>query len=680
VAGQHITVALALPRTPRPAGRYVSLWIGAPVGPAITLSPSSLPNGQTGTAYSATLTATGAASPYTFDLASGTLPAGLTLSSAGVLSGSPTASVTLTFTARATDSTSAGLGGPYVGVRSYTVTILPPPFRGLVSSVGMSWTRQAVVQQVVCVAWDTSRVHFASLSAGWARSAIIDRILSARWGQIPAHTTDVSLPWDKQAAQHRAIAAGWAERFAIDASTTLPWDMPPALAASIDADWTSPPPVDIGLDAPWTMLAPLWRAFDSPWTSPPYKHREFELPWGQGRHPPWLVRPPDEIIPPPPPPGDQSGRHISLRFACPRRTESARHLSLPLGPWQCYTGRLQPKVITVTNSVTIVRTPDNAPIVATGVTVRGDLDSPMWTVQLAGLDAASLALLTPGPSGEPRRIRVTINGHAWTFLVEGFSEATRFGQRQRTANGRSLVAVLTRDYAPARTRTQTSARNADQLADEELADTGYTVDWQGPTWLVPGGLWSYADLAPLDALRSIAEACGCVLQAHQTDPVVRVIPAFRARPWVWATTAPDVDIVDDYVLERSTGTAMGVRHNGVEVRGETTGGIRGEVEITGTAGAIALPQVSHPLITAYAAAESRGIYELSKIGPIGRVGIELPLFGPSTEPGLVLPGMLPRLSGTLMTRALGVTIQAAWTDGGGLVVRQSLELERHFDA
>ena len=50
------------------------------------------------------------------------------------------------------------------------------------------------------------------------------------------------------------------------------------------------------------------------------------------------------------------------------------------------------------------------------------------------------------------------------------------------------------------------------------------------------------------------------------------------------------------------------------------------------------------------------------------------------EPGLVLPGMLARLSGELMTRALAVSIGATWSAEGGLYVRQSLELERHYDA
>lgn len=62
------------------------------------------------------------------------------------------------------------------------------------------------------------------------------------------------------------------------------------------------------------------------------------------------------------------------------------------------------------------------------------------------------------------------------------------------------------------------------------------------------------------------------------------------------------------------------------------------------------------------------------------MSIDLPLFGPTVEPGLILPGMLPRLSGELMTRALGVSIAVATAENGLLTVRQSLELERHYDA
>jgi putative Ig domain-containing protein len=71
---------------------------------AITTT-SPLPPGTVGTAYSQQFTATGGTGTDTWTVASGsTLPAGLSLSSAGLLSGTPTAGGTFTFGITATDS------------------------------------------------------------------------------------------------------------------------------------------------------------------------------------------------------------------------------------------------------------------------------------------------------------------------------------------------------------------------------------------------------------------------------------------------------------------------------------------------------------------------------------------------------------------------------------------------
>ena len=72
------------------------------------ISTSALPGGTTGTAYSQTLTATGGTPPYSWSLASGSgpLPTGLSLSSGGVISGTPSASGTYTFSVQVTDSAS----------------------------------------------------------------------------------------------------------------------------------------------------------------------------------------------------------------------------------------------------------------------------------------------------------------------------------------------------------------------------------------------------------------------------------------------------------------------------------------------------------------------------------------------------------------------------------------------
>ncbi|WP_171901513.1 Ig domain-containing protein, partial [Stappia indica] len=76
----------------------------APV--VITLAPAagSLANGEVGTAYSQTFTASGGAAPYTYAVTAGALPDGLTLASNGALTGTPTTAETANFTVTATDA------------------------------------------------------------------------------------------------------------------------------------------------------------------------------------------------------------------------------------------------------------------------------------------------------------------------------------------------------------------------------------------------------------------------------------------------------------------------------------------------------------------------------------------------------------------------------------------------
>ncbi|MGZ5544398.1 MAG: beta strand repeat-containing protein, partial [Limisphaerales bacterium] len=72
--------------------------------PQITLLPSMLPNGVVGNIYGQTITASSGTGSYSFAVTSGTLPTGLALSLAGVLSGTPTAAGNFTFAVTATDA------------------------------------------------------------------------------------------------------------------------------------------------------------------------------------------------------------------------------------------------------------------------------------------------------------------------------------------------------------------------------------------------------------------------------------------------------------------------------------------------------------------------------------------------------------------------------------------------
>ena len=90
----------------------------------VTVNPATVPNGTVAVAYSQTLTASGGVAPYSFAVTAGALPAGLTLSPGGVLSGTPTAGGSFNFTVSATDSST--FPGPFVGSRAYTLVIAPP--------------------------------------------------------------------------------------------------------------------------------------------------------------------------------------------------------------------------------------------------------------------------------------------------------------------------------------------------------------------------------------------------------------------------------------------------------------------------------------------------------------------------------------------------------------------------
>lgn len=105
-------------------GQGVGTIVNDDAVPTITLAPASLSATTVGATYSETVTASGGTGPYTYVVTAGALPGGLTLTSAGALSGTPTAEGTFNFTITATDS--SGGTGPYTGSRAYTIAVAAP--------------------------------------------------------------------------------------------------------------------------------------------------------------------------------------------------------------------------------------------------------------------------------------------------------------------------------------------------------------------------------------------------------------------------------------------------------------------------------------------------------------------------------------------------------------------------
>ncbi|MEZ0484992.1 putative Ig domain-containing protein [Fibrella aquatica] len=89
-------------------GTSASVVYAAPAACTVcstSITTTSVQNGQVGTPYSQTVTASDGTAPYSYTLL-GTLPAGLNLSLDGVISGTPTTAATNSFTIKVTDSKS----------------------------------------------------------------------------------------------------------------------------------------------------------------------------------------------------------------------------------------------------------------------------------------------------------------------------------------------------------------------------------------------------------------------------------------------------------------------------------------------------------------------------------------------------------------------------------------------
>src|SRR4051794_1427938 len=69
----------------------------------LSITTATLPAGQVGNSYSNTLQSTGGSSPVHWSLAAGNLPAGLSLNSAGTITGTASTSGNFVFTVQAAD-------------------------------------------------------------------------------------------------------------------------------------------------------------------------------------------------------------------------------------------------------------------------------------------------------------------------------------------------------------------------------------------------------------------------------------------------------------------------------------------------------------------------------------------------------------------------------------------------
>lgn len=96
-----------------------------PETPALlVITTASLPQATVGSPYSTTLAANGGTPPYSWSVASGSLPPELSLAPGGVISGMPTAAGVASFTVQVTDSMTPH---PATAAAELAISVAPPP-------------------------------------------------------------------------------------------------------------------------------------------------------------------------------------------------------------------------------------------------------------------------------------------------------------------------------------------------------------------------------------------------------------------------------------------------------------------------------------------------------------------------------------------------------------------------
>ena len=107
-------------------GQQISKTFSLVIAAALTITTASLPNGVAGTAYSATLSASGGTAPYAWAVVSGSLPPGIALAGGGTLAGTPSASDSYKFNVQVQDAAGRQAAQSFgMSVAALPVTVSP---------------------------------------------------------------------------------------------------------------------------------------------------------------------------------------------------------------------------------------------------------------------------------------------------------------------------------------------------------------------------------------------------------------------------------------------------------------------------------------------------------------------------------------------------------------------------
>lgn len=329
------------------------------------------------------------------------------------------------------------------------------------------------------------------------------------------------------------------------------------------------------------------------------------------------------------------------------------------------------------HTLAVKRLPDMVNVPVESISARFDRNSWAWQASMNLKGEAAMDLIKP-VNGEPRSVRIEMDGFYLTIMVDEYTKDESLAQVRYSASGKSALALFTEPYSSIRSYTAQGAATASQLIDYELLNTGWSAQYHSSIaqlftidWLVGAGIWSYQNKTRVDALTSVAKAVGARAFADKSLPIVHVEPMYPVSPWNWGSIMPDKTVPEWLIRSQSTQLATRPAYNQVYVMGENQG-IGVNAIMNGSGGDIPYPMVTDKLITVVAAGSESARNILSTGGRQEMVTIDLPI---NSTTGLLEPGMIVEVQGATNWRGIVDSLDISAQLGAAA---QRVTLERHY--
>ena len=552
---------------------------------------------------------------------------------------------------------SANAGIHLSGAGTYDINV----YRDPAGYGGNIWDRQAAAahHEPGASDWNMAQRKPADKSVSWQEAAPADTKLGYPFGLIPHSQQTKAEKWAE--AISAGIIPGWlyrdipkahisktashSEALSAGHSAVAPfWLLLPRIHLEHDNSWQIPDDLGISLQRQLIRKG-RWLGKQS---NSLYEEAIWPLP-GVSDHTLPPITPPFNI-------GD-----VNLNFYRERQLNTDLEFWVDIGAANVIPIR---RVYLVSNSASVVRLRDGMDIPTTSVSI--DYDDESWAWQFS----ASVPLISIAEALEGEEVLISINGYEWIMSVDGWSDNKAWNSQSATITGRSRTKELSSSIILPSSYTEAQSRTIIQLAEQELI-TGWTMNWTAADWLVPGGIYSYNNKAPIDVIAELAEAAGAFVMPHQSNRQISVLPKYKAKPWELSSQLADIQIPASIMINRGRKREYGTNANGIWITGGNAGCITALVKRTGSGADRLLADTTNSLITDTAGATALGIKLLAESMDRSTDTIELPI---SADTGLILPGnVLSVPDGKAYARSFKATAQMS---NSKLVVRQTIDIER----